>query len=110
MIKTTLLKWIIDLTPQKQLTVFLVLAISGLFAWVKILTTNDTKDRKEAYAAAELKCAEETSALKNRINTLEWRCDSIIAQQVHDKQETIILLQQMLDKSRTINNKIKHQR
>lgn len=98
-------------TPSNRVLVtILLLGIMALAGWIKVLTGNDTADRKEAYAVAERKCAEETALLKNRISTLEWKYDSLISKAVYDKQQTIILLQQMLEKSRIINNKIKRQK
>lgn len=106
MIKLRLLKLIADLKPEKQLTIILILAVVGLFAWVKILILDDKTSSKIAYAKAEKKCDEEKLLLSLQIAKLLIEKDSLIGKAINEKQQTIDLLRQILNSSQKIKEKL----
>lgn len=102
-----LLKFITDLTPQKQVTVLLICAVVTLCSVIKVLVTQGNNDRKTASVNEVRKLESDNLLLRARVNRLEFEKDSLMAKSVFEKDQTITLLREIFSKQETIMEKIK---
>lgn len=98
-------------TPSNRvLVIVLILAIIALAGWGLALTKSNTANQKAALIEVKKECAEQNKIRDEKISALERKLDSVFGRQFYDNQQTITLFRQMLEKSRVINNKIRHQK